>query len=464
MARLNVAKRDPIYTAEGAIAKHISPKLQLRRSVMACLLWENSFYESGVSIADRIASLVQQVDDTSVKLLAYEARDKMKLRHVPLLLVRELARRKGSNVANTLAHVIQRPDEITEFLAIYWKDGKCPLSAQVKKGLAKAFNKFNEYQLAKYDREGAIRLKDALFLSHAKPEDKAQEDLWKRLIDSKLAVPDTWEVGLSTGGDKREVFTRLLKERKLGSFALIRNLRNMQRANVDRNLIRAALANMKVDRILPFRFISAAEHAPDFEPQLESALYRCAESAPKLPGKTVLIVDVSGSMYGGELSKRSTMNRAKVACSLAMLVRELCEDPYIYATAGSDCDRIHQTQKVPARRGFALSDAIYNLSNPLGGGGIFLKQVMDYVGKHEDRTADRVIVITDEQDCDIDSMKSPLKSDAWGKKNYLINISVEKNGIGYDKWTHIDGWSEAVLSYITEVERDVENGSQAISM
>jgi len=67
--------------------------------------------------------------------------------------------------------------------------------------------------------------------------------------------------------------------------------------------------------------------------------------------------------------------------------------------------------------------------------------------------ADRVIVITDEQDCDTDDTRSPLKANTFGKQNYLINVSVEKNGIGYDKWVHIDGWSEAVVSFIQEYER-----------
>ena len=68
-------------------------------------------------------------------------------------------------VGETLARVIQRADELTEFLAIYWKDGRVPLSGQVKKGLAAAFGKFDAYQLAKYDRPGPVRLRDALFLA-----------------------------------------------------------------------------------------------------------------------------------------------------------------------------------------------------------------------------------------------------------------------------------------------------------
>ena len=100
-------------------------------------------------------------------------------------------------MAETLARVIQRADELSEFVAIYWKDGHVPLSAQVKKGLAAAFPKFDEYQLAKYDRGGPIKLRDVLFLCHAKPRDQAQADVWKQLVSGSLTTPDTWEVALS---------------------------------------------------------------------------------------------------------------------------------------------------------------------------------------------------------------------------------------------------------------------------
>ncbi len=141
-----------IYTHEGAVAKHINSEQQLRRSVMSCLLWEAQFYEDGVAIADRIAQIIPKVGAKKVAAIAIEAREKMKLRHIPLLIVREMARINTHKhmVAKTLARVIQRADELTEFCAIYWADGRQPLSAQVKKGLADAFRKFNEYQLAKW--------------------------------------------------------------------------------------------------------------------------------------------------------------------------------------------------------------------------------------------------------------------------------------------------------------------------
>src|SRR5919206_1080510 len=190
MARLNLFNLGP-RTHEGVRARTLSPELQLRRSVLACLLWEDQFYEDGVEIAGRIAELVPKVASEEVAALAVEAREKMKLRHAPLLLVREMARHATHRgfVAETLERVIQRADELSEFVAIYWKDGRVPLSAQVKKGLAAAFPKFDEYALAKYDRGGPIKLRDVLFLTHAKPRDDVQAEVWKRLIAGELTAP-----------------------------------------------------------------------------------------------------------------------------------------------------------------------------------------------------------------------------------------------------------------------------------
>uniref|UniRef100_A0A6M3L8R9 TROVE domain-containing protein n=2 Tax=viral metagenome TaxID=1070528 RepID=A0A6M3L8R9_9ZZZZ len=121
MAKLNIPRK-PIYTHEGGKAKHINPTQQLKRSVMSCMLWEKQFYEDGQAVADRISSLVPKIAPEKVAEIAIEAREKMKLRHVPLLIVREMARidsHKG-HVSDTLSKVIQRADELAEFLAIYW--------------------------------------------------------------------------------------------------------------------------------------------------------------------------------------------------------------------------------------------------------------------------------------------------------------------------------------------------------
>lgn len=98
----------------------------LRRSVMACLLWEDLFYQDGESVVEQIKSLVPQVDADAVARIAIDARTKQKLRHVPLLLAREMARCKphALQVSTLLPQIILRPDELTEFLALYWEAGK----------------------------------------------------------------------------------------------------------------------------------------------------------------------------------------------------------------------------------------------------------------------------------------------------------------------------------------------------
>lgn len=462
MARLNIP-RQPIYTHEGAKAKHINPEQQLKRSVMACLLWERQFYENGEGIADRIASLVPHVTPQKVADMAIEAREKMKLRHVPLLLVREMAHlsTKVNGIAHKdlvkdiLARVIQRPDELTEFLAIYWKDKKQALSSQVKKGLALAFPKFDSYQLAKYDRPGQVRLRDVLFLCHAKPRDKDQEKLWKDLIDSKLEPPDTWEVSLSMGKNKQETWERLIKENRLGAMAILRNLRNMQQADVDEQVVFQALEKMKVERILPFRFIAAARHAPQWEAQIEQAMMRCLSSQEPFKGHTVLLLDVSGSM-DAPISDKSEITRLDAACGVAMLAREVCEKVDIFTFSV-------ELKRIPARHGFALRDAITNSQEHSGTllglstkaiynqGLVSVKLQIGWENKEQEFTfqgqslsPNRLIVVTDEQSHD------PVP-DPQGR-GYIINLASNKNGVGYGAWTHIDGWSEAVIDYIREIE------------
>src|SRR4029077_10867947 len=163
MTQMNVWKRMfPAKKHEGAVAQRVDRRRERRRTVLTCLLWEDTFYEKGNDIAERVAELVARNKPEDVAALACEARDKMPRLHVPLFLVRELARRKGAGrlVAETLERVVQRADELGEFVALYWKARKEPLSAGIKRGLAAAFTKFDAYQLAKYNRESTVKLRD----------------------------------------------------------------------------------------------------------------------------------------------------------------------------------------------------------------------------------------------------------------------------------------------------------------
>jgi len=425
----------PIRTHEGAVAKRIKPLEELRRSVMACMLWENSFYESGVTIADRIKDLVAKVSGKEAMEIAIEARENMKLRHTPLYIARLMAQnpKQREYVADTLSRIIQRADELSEFLSIYWKEGKCPIANQVKKGLATAFTKFDEYALAKYNRDGAVKLKDVLFMVHARPNSKAQEDLWKRLVNDELKTPDTWEVELSASKDKKASWTRLLNEKKLGALALLRNLRNMEQAGVNEKLIRESLVNMKTDRVLPFRFISAARNAPKYEAELEESMLKSLDKHEKLSGKTIILVDISVSMHS-KVSGKSDISRLDAACGVAMLLREICSTVEVHSFS-------YETKLVPSRRGFALAEAISKSQKHQG------TYLGESVKKMNLRSGDRLIVITDEQSAD--RVPDPVFD-----KAYMINVASYRNGVGYGKWTHVDGWSESVVDYIIALEKD----------
>jgi Mg-chelatase subunit ChlD len=189
---------------------------------------------------------------------------------------------------------------------------------------------------------------------------------------------------------------------------------------------------MSTARVLPFRFLAAARYAPQWEEALEHAMLKCVAEQQKLRGKTIVLVDVSGSMTAA-LSQRSEMQRTDAAYGLAVLLREIGEKVSVFSFSDS-------LAEVPARRGFALRAAIdasqRHNSTQLG------KAVAELNQKHG---YDRLIVITDEQAHD--TVPAPKG------KGYVINVASYKNGVGYGKWTHIDGWSESVVEYIRTLEQ-----------
>ena len=437
--RFNLFAKRTVANFEGVPAVHLNTEQKLRRSVLSCLLWEDEFYEDGQAIADRIAALSADVDSTVVAALAIEARENSKLRHAPLMLLCALARTGAgtSLVSQTIVRVIQRADELTEFLTLYWRGGRKPLSKQMKKGLAAAFAKFDAYQLAKYDRDGPVKLRDVLFLVHAKPKDEAQAALWKQVAERSLPSPDTWEVALSGGADKRESFERLLADRKLGYLALLRNLRNMDQAGVDEALVKEAiLARRGAERILPFRYVAAARAAPRFEPWLDQALAEAVLEGPVLEGRTIILVDVSGSM-AARLSAKSDLTRMDAAATLASVVPG---DVRIFSFS-------NEVVEVPPRRGMAGVDAVIR-SQPSQG--TLLGKAVTHVNAlpHE-----RLVVVTDEQS------HEPVP-DPKAAKAYMVNVASARNGVGYGRWIHVDGFSEAVLGFIREHERLMSEARQ----
>lgn len=441
MSSLNRHENFPSpVTHEGAPVSRISPEQILSRSVLSCFLWEKEFYEDGIDIARRINETALLCDANFVANLAINARTVHGLRHVPLLLLISLLRRPKKlktdpRVADVIAHVISRPDELTELLSLYWianqgRKETTKLDRQLVKGLAKAIKKFDEYSLAKYNRDTAVKLRDVLFLSHAKPDNEEQRKLFKKLANNELQTPDTWEVELSAGKDKKETFERLIQEGKLGYMALLRNLRNMVQAGCNPEIVKRAILERKGARyVLPFRYTAAARHAPMYEKEIDEALQVAIKELPVLKGSTIVLVDVSGSMTYS-LSQKSDLTRMDAAATLASIIN--AESLRVFSFSANHVE-------VPARRGMAGVDAIIKSQRHSS---TRLAEAIQYINTIPH---DRLIVITDEQ-------AQGRIPDPVCQKAYMINVASYQNGIGYKKWVHLDGFSENIIKFIHALE------------
>ena len=267
---------------EGALAWRMTPEWELYSTVVTTMGVEDKFYESGEERVRRIADLVRKVEPEFVAQLAVYTREEMHLRSVPLLLLVELdcCHQGDTLVSKAVGRTIQRADEITELLMCYlWRTGKPDLSGlsnQLRKGLAEAFNKFDEYQFAKYNRKNReVTLRDALALVHPKPKDDRQADIFRKIKSDTLETPVTWETELSAVGQrhfeseeekeeaKREVWQKLVQGHRLGYMATLRNLRNMLKLGMDEETMQMVcnyISNpeaVRKSKQLPFRFLSA---------------------------------------------------------------------------------------------------------------------------------------------------------------------------------------------------------------
>lgn len=286
----------------------------------------------------------------------------MHLRSIPLLLVVELAKTHTGDdlVSRTIDKVVMRADEIMELLTCYqWRNKRSGykkltgLSHQIQVGLQRAFNRFDEYQLAKYDRDNLeVKLRDALFIVHPKAKDEAQQAVFDKIASRTLETPYTWETELSAVGQKQyetpemrqaaftEKWSELIRSGRVGYMALMRNLCNMLDSNVsfeDMEIVAERIADAhEVERSqqLPFRYLSAYnELGNNTSPAttmilnaLEDAVQHTAANIKGIDenSRVLLACDTSGSMWQ-RLSAKSSVMYYDIGLLLAMLLQNRCK-------------------------------------------------------------------------------------------------------------------------------------------
>ena len=484
---------------EGARAYEMDTKMALYSLVVTSTL-EKTFYEGANQRMERLRSLIETVvkeDPTFVARLAVYARNHMNLRSVPLVLAVELARHhKGDDlVRRTLNKVIQRADELTELLAYYQQANgrKGPkklgaLSKQVQYGIADAFNRFDAYQFAKYNRDTEVRLRDALFLAHPVPKDDAQQALFDKIATESLESPETWEVALTRAGQaagadeelkevlKRGAWEEMVRSGKLGYMAMLRNLRNLLESRVSDEVL-AKVAQTLADpvqvrrsRQLPFRFLSAYRElqgisstgTPVVLQALEAAMTASAANIAGFGPETRVLIagDTSGSM-GAKLSARSVVQLIDVGLVLAVLLRQVCQK-VITGVFGTE----YATVQVP--EGQVLS-AVETLKQTNVGWATNGHLVVEHLIRHN-LVMDKVMLFTDLQLWDSGENGNEL-SRSWKKykqlapqaKLYLFDLA----GYGHSPMDIRDGdvyllagWSDKVFDLLAQIE----NGGDALAM
>lgn len=282
-----------------------SDKLELASILLTSFL-QDSYYRSGNASERELVDLVHEIPDKQFVAKAAIMAREWGMRSVTHVTIAELCHDvKGEEwLRLAIAKVIQRPDDATEILA-YWmhKYGK-PIPNALKRGIADGLKKFNDYNIAKYKGQGhTLKMVDVVNLVHAKTEAIG------KLINGTLETPYTWETEITKAGSdpiaKAKAWTELVESGKLGYFALLRNLRNLEQNVSDKTLGKAysQLTNreaIKKSKVLPFRFDTAIDQVskPKTLKAISDAIDIACDNMPELDGKTLIAVDCSGSMQG----------------------------------------------------------------------------------------------------------------------------------------------------------------------
>lgn len=415
-------KRVP--THEGALGYVREAKSELFLLAVSLLLGEKTFYESGKDRWKRLKGLVHQVTaedaDWVARFVPY-LRNTMQIRTASVAMACEYVKAGGPNGRRVIDAACARADEPAEVLAYWHQEYGRKLPMAVKRGVADAVRRlYNEYSALKYDGQSrAWRMGDVIELTHPKASAPWQNALFKYLLDVRHHPENATTEGLSiiegvrawqanptldlpngvswerlSGTTKMDAKAWESVIPQMGYMALLRNLRNFDEAGVSEDAaarVKAKLADPEEvahSRQFPIRFFSAFKELQSLRwaETLEKALNLSVQNVPSLPGRTLVLVDVSGSMFGG-WSNRSTVQNAEVAALFgsALALRAEYADLIAYSNDAAQID---------VRSGAAvlnLMKACWSWPGAQGGTNTFQVLNGTYNGH------DRVVILTDEQ-------------------------------------------------------------------
>lgn len=418
-------------TYTGGIGHERDAKSELFLLAVSNMVKEDTFHEDAAKRDARFENLIHQVtreDPEWVEKLVPYLRDTMHLRSASLVMAAEYAAAKGPSARRVISAALQRADEPAELLGYWFQTYGRKIPAAVKRGCADAVTRlYTERSALRNDGSGRPwRMGDVIDLVHPTPIGAWQSELFKHLLNARhgrdtevpelleviaadrklMALPEahrraalggelwqkagwSWErlAGWLPGGMDAEAWEAVIPQ--MGYMALLRNLRNFDQAKVSDEVAQAVGARLAdpeavaKSKQFPFRFLSAYREIGSLRWAwpLERALDLSLANVPSLPGRTLVMVDLSGSMWGG-VSGRSKRQRWELALifGAALAKRAASADLVCYGT---------HAVRVPFEA--PLLKLLEAAGHSMGGTNTFQTLAAAY------ENHDRVIIITDEQ-------------------------------------------------------------------
>lgn len=475
MAKFNQKNTIKIKNRSGFPAYRMEAKEQLVTAVLTTLFGEPKYYGSTDTTVTTLAAECAKTDAAFLCKLACYARNTGNLRSVSHVLACIIACEAHEWTRVTLRNILVRPDDITEIMSCYLSMYGKPFPNAMKREMGAAMQKFDEYQLAKYNGgTRSLKLRDVLRITHPVPKDKATEELFRKILDGTLETPYTWEVELSARGNTRDVWNELIASGKVGYMALLRNLSSILQAGANVEPVLSRLADpeqVRRSRQLPFRFYSAYRTlsvknllTPEIHRALEVAIRASIDNMERFAGRTLIAVDVSASMCC-TLSLNSSVRCCDIASLLGAMAGRLCEDAVVcYFSYGSNGFHLGHAGKF---------DSILHtaMTNAFSAGGTDMSLPLLYAlqedGARNLKPFDRIIYFSDNE-CNRTMRAAPdtmqgLVDRYRAKYNKELWVHcVDLQGYGTqqfcgDKFNLIAGWSESVLSFIHLAEAGISS-------
>lgn len=413
---------------------------------------EDTFYEAKEDRRTRLASNVQKVVSEQggwaflCNFTNWLRRD-AGMRSASVMVAAEAVNYSAARIVvngeitprQLVSSAILRADEPAEMLGYWLANHGRKIPAPMKRGIAdSAVRLYNERNVLKYDGQSrSVRMGDVVDLTHPIPKDDQQSALFKFVLDRRhkredldlsmlpIARMDTFLMSLPED-ERMEAFSRGFCDEacwdwqrvagwlpggltakiwgglipSLGYFATVRNLRNFDEAGINKTA-KKTVANrisdpeqVRKSMLFPYRFLSAykATNSVTWNAALEAALDESVNNIPAFDGKTLVLVDTSGSMQSSVGGERSQTMRCDVAAlfGAALATRNPGKvDVSIYAS---------YVAPFPVYPGASVLRTVEQMQRAIGSVGHGTNTWDAVRSRYKDH--DRIVVLTDEQSHD----------------------------------------------------------------